>query len=897
MSSVSAGLVKATNLTVTGTQSGAVEVTNLTAGNVSATNLNASNLSLDNTMSATNFFSSQQIAEDRWHLPTPTGPFAVDIIPMGIQNMEFITDIFGIYSAKYWGNVSYKDHMNVTIFAPSNRTGAAKNVSASLTGCFDPTSSIDTSNGGIYPRATLANGNCLYHPDDFAFMCAYNNTHGGINGIDDSSGSYVGWSDSLSAFGSKFKQKCQAYGGNNTIDSSANVRQELKDLWAVVRNTTTYKNLYQHFSIKTGKIWYTPQGVSLANGYKDFTMSRPTDNLLVADTSCVLLNTSWTTAELPTRDQIYQATGDASGCPVVFKLNGVTSNEAQSSDVWHATELASRGYIVIQLGSYPYSYDPSYKLSTNQTFIDALFNGYLGDNTNFDFTNKNSSVFPKMFSMFTTNTNQYDYDKYVQNSVVSTSTVQMNYNNTAQTNPNPFGVTCAFNVDTGNGLLYKDENGRTGTASNSTDICNIYMSMRYAAITSHTDSSGNVSWNNYTTCEKWIYAMKYCLSFAGLDAYCDFKKTGAFIVSAAGTFYPMMQNLLLVDSSGNGKGKTKHLVDASGAPVYLFEITNTVQVETALYGLQKENQGVLFLNSTAPSTETATSYNYSKDSVFIWAHDNVTMLPNGFTVPFLICTQTGPSLFYTSVQLDRSTESIHYALAKTRLTNASVLDRSFVYYNGQKHFTGYDNLYGIPTTNQWETVVPEYALCFSGGWNWPVSQVFDNFMYPNANTSKYNGLATIQEQVLVNDLVKTPLYVIWTIHVQGLDTVARNDGSYQEYGVSIELLMEYGNRAPGRLVNGTMEIDAFPFIDSLYRYVGPHKIETLRDSSAHNHLSLDFGKSVLFENNNNQLEICPRPGYNANLVIDGSGGSITINGVSITASQWDYLVNTVLAGH
>jgi len=62
MSTISAGLVNATNLTVTGTQSGAVQATNFNTQNVNTVNVNASGI-----VNATNLFSSKPIAVDRWH--------------------------------------------------------------------------------------------------------------------------------------------------------------------------------------------------------------------------------------------------------------------------------------------------------------------------------------------------------------------------------------------------------------------------------------------------------------------------------------------------------------------------------------------------------------------------------------------------------------------------------------------------------------------------------------------------------------------------------------------------------------------------------------------------------------------------------------------------------------
>jgi len=887
MSTISAGLVKTTNLTVTGTQAGAVETTNLTAGSVTASSLATNDLSVGNTFSATNFFSTQQIAEDRWHLPTPVGPFAVDIIPMGIQNMNFVTDIIAPWSGKYWGTVpTYQDNMNVTIWAPSNRTGVAKNVSASLVGCYDPVSPIDTSNGGIYPKNTLVSGNCLFHPDDFVLNALYGGS-GYYNGADDSSGSYVGWSEAITAFGNYLKATCKAYGGNNTIDSSAGVRTQLKTLYNVVRNTVTYKNLYRHFSVKTGKIWYNTQGVSLANGYKDFTMSRPTDNLLVGDSSCVLLNTTWTNAQLPTQQQIFQATGDGSGCPVIIKLNGTQCTEIGYTDPWHSAEMASRGYIVIVLGCAPYAYDPQYKIGTNQTMIDALFNGYLGDNTNFDFTNK--LVFPTTFSNWTSNVNKLDYQNftfsYNGTGDLGAGTT-LNFNNVAQTNP--WGVANAFNVNTGNALFYQDENGRTGN----TDTCNIYQSMVYSNQVPRTDASGNVSWNNYKSWEKWLYAMKYVATFIGLTPRCNFANVSTSHFSAGGFFYPIIQNVLTSSTPGN----TKRLVDLSSNPVYLFKIVSSVHVESSLIGRTVENQGIVYTNTTAPSTETATSYNYPQDNQFVWGSDNICSIPNGFTVPAFIHTITGPSLFLLTALFDRGVLPVHYALQKTRLNNSPVLNKSYVYYVGSKHYTAADEAYGpsAGTTDlEWNNLTPQYSWSYSGGWEWPVAEAFDSFLYPTANTSQYAGIPTIHSQVVNGDLSRTPMFVLWNIHTQGLDITTPNSGSYQANGVSLQMFMEYGNRDCGILVGGETGLANYKHIDGMYRYIGPHKIETLRDSSGRNHLSLDFGKSVLFENNNSQLEILARPGYNAQILVDGSGASISLNGVTLTAAKLTALLALV----
>jgi len=83
MSNLSAGLINVENLTVTGTQSGAIKATNL-----AFTSLDLSgNLSVGGNLTAPNLTSNVQIAPNQWSLPTPTGPFAVDIIPTTLYDL------------------------------------------------------------------------------------------------------------------------------------------------------------------------------------------------------------------------------------------------------------------------------------------------------------------------------------------------------------------------------------------------------------------------------------------------------------------------------------------------------------------------------------------------------------------------------------------------------------------------------------------------------------------------------------------------------------------------------------------------------------------------------------------------------------------------------------------
>lgn len=871
-------------------------------------------LSTTGTVTATNFFSNQKIAEDKWHLPTPTGPFAVDIIPMGVMNMGLVSDMFGAYSAQYWGGssgsdgtINYKDNLYATVWAPSNRTGDAKNVSASLCGAIDPTSTVDTANGGIFKRGSLGCGNCVYHPDDFAFFCGFMGDGADYSGADDSSGSYVGWADALRTFMLAFKTKMAAYHGAGTINSDPAVRADLLAKWNVVRNTETYKNLDKHFSVKTGKIWYNTQGVSLANGYKDFSVARPTDNLLANDSSCNILASTWTTAQLPTAQQIFEASGDASGCPVIFKFVGVESAEIHCSDIWHSMEMASRGYVVVCLGCCPYAVDPPQKNATNQTFIDCLFNGYLGDGVHFDFTDK--ATFPNLaFSMFTCGTNRIDY-AYTDLSYDPTDSLigyygtlgvpkgTRNVNN--ETQGSYFGKSSAFSIDTGatsvggSKYQYKDENGRINASI--VDYCSIYYSMFYCGQVPH-----GSTYNNYASWEKWVYAMKYCTKFLGLDARCNFKNANSYHQSGGGFTFPMIQNLLK-----GTRGMSKHLVDGSSNPVYLFEILSATLLQAVTYGHTKENQGALLTNKAAPSTVSGmTSYGYAKDQEVVFTNDRMCAVPDGFTIPVLLLATTGPELFVGPNMVDRIGETNHYALLKTRLNNTVPLSRSMVYYTGMKHFSTDDAFFGAnldasvayPTAYQFNNEMSEYSSCFSGGWSWPVPQAFDSFLFPNANPSNYNGFATIQEQLLKSDMVRTPIIAYWNIHTQGIDSSNKADGRYQADGITVQAMMQFASGSSGKLVIGPTILENYSHLDGLYRYVGPHKIETLLDTSGHNHLSLDFGKAVLFENRNNQIEIAPRPGYSAGLVLDGSGATVSVNGVTITASQWDYLVNTVLVG-
>lgn len=143
------------------------------------------------------------------------------------------------------------------------------------------------------------------------------------------------------------------------------------------------------------------------------------------------------------------------------------------------------------------------------------------------------------------------------------------------------------------------------------------------------------------------------------------------------------------------------------------------------------------------------------------------------------------------------------------------------------------------------------------------------------------------------------MQVLWNLHGQAQNLTKDVNGRAlgQINGATLNAIMDLDNYGPGCFVLGPNVLEPYTHIDGLYRMIGPHKIETLRDTvNNRNHLSIDFGKAALFENNNNALEVISRPGFNATLIIDGTSTSsnITLNGgttpsISVTS-------NVVLTG-
>ena len=116
MSTISAGLVKVANLTVTGTQSGAVTATNLTVENLTASSIAATNIGLTNSLSLTgdltvggNIQSTiNGTNNDPFCMSYPQGPYA-------IQRLEFAKMNSQIKTACPWSETL----LDGTIFDPT----------------------------------------------------------------------------------------------------------------------------------------------------------------------------------------------------------------------------------------------------------------------------------------------------------------------------------------------------------------------------------------------------------------------------------------------------------------------------------------------------------------------------------------------------------------------------------------------------------------------------------------------------------------------------------------------------------------------------------------------------------------------------------------------------------
>jgi hypothetical protein len=101
-------------------------------------------------------------------------------------------------------------------------------------------------------------------------------------------------------------------------------------------------------------------------------------------------------------------------------------------------------------------------------------------------------------------------------------------------------------------------------------------------------------------------------------------------------------------------------------------------------------------------------------------------------------------------------------------------------------------------------------------------------------------LPTLQTQQLLSDINRVPMTVMWDLHNQ----IYAEEPLAETQGVSIQQVIEYGNRGSGTIVMGPNYLESSLHLDGFFRYIGPHKFETLLDSSNVNHLSIDFGKNI-----------------------------------------------------
>jgi len=400
---------------------------------------------------------------------------------------------------------------------------------------------------------------------------------------------------------------------------------------------------------------------------------------------------------------------------------------------------------------------------------------------------------------------------------------------------------------------------------------------------------------------------------AGLDTYCDWSNTGLSLKSAGGPQYPVAQ--FINDNNGFTRflGVPGSVPDTSGNGKFIFKLKCFIGNSPLTYGCTKENVGVVYMNYQPPVSDSssAISYLYDQQYSIAFNNDNFCMLPDGITVPTLFLTSNGPVQYHENTNpLDAQSIAWQYIFQKTRAykgtlslgsTQESALSKSLVYYIGKGHndWIGVDVSVNssFPVASCETTPYMNYPLVFPGGWDWPVASAFQGLLYPDANAAinGSNGIPTLMTQYLRSDLYRMQVYAMWLISNQCIDRVALNDGVYEVQGVHLGHIIDFANSGgSGKVDYIPLQLASYMNMEGLYHFVGPHKIETLRDTSANrNHLSIDFGKAVLFENNNNQLEITPRPGYNAQILIDGSGASISLNGVTLTTAKLSALLALV----
>jgi hypothetical protein len=796
MSNLSAGKIQVDNLTVAG----------LGAGAIQATNLKFNNLDVSGSLTAPNLKSSTKIAKDGFHVPNPTGPFAVDIVPMKIKDMKYNFDIFGSLSRKYWGTVdNCLDDISLTMYIPSNRTGTDKDVSAQMMNCTD-------SSGN-----SLVDGNTLLCEDDAIWYLVRTITFWYIPELEPA------FKTAADAFNTYYTTQIA------NINTSPSVRTQLQTLWNNIKATETAINYKKYYSVYTGKIWYNNL-TDASGGYKKFvTVDPPVDNGILTGSGTKFYTTTYTANQLPSASQINSVVG-RDNCPILFFFNG-TASPGTWADIGSVINMASNGFVVIVMNTMLNDSDIN-KNTYNQSFIDHLKNGFLGDNTQYSFES----------APFLNNTTG------IQNNKKWSSNT--NLNNPASIDP-IMSISGQQRVGLPGVLTYTDLNGRT---MSSTDVCSIYGAV--AQQISRTDSSGNISYNNIINHEKLFYTIKQVIRSidnSGLYNRIDFDNVGGIFSSIGGYHYNIMQRF--TSNSGN----SVRLRDASGASVPLMRIKAMFNLQGLIFGPQRENQGIEYRQKEygtyhLQALNSSTNVNYT---------EAFAVLPTGFTVPSFHLMQPGAPEGFSGSYVPSYAEPLQWLLQATRNNNRHISEQSIVMYQPiMGHAASINNSffsdkYGISTAL---TIPNHVSMKNKDGWDWPDKYAIDEYIYTNGD------IQTVGSQLLVPDLYLMQVKFLWFRQFLCADILNQS---------SLETIMNYAQKGGSQAYLGPDELENSNYMDSFFRFIGPHKIETIRDDTANaNHLSIDFGKNRVYEDSSNNLRLShiSTSLYNKpiNVTIDGS---------------------------
>jgi hypothetical protein len=830
------GATALNNLSVSGT---------VTATNVSATNFNTSNINVTGTLNAPNLVSSIKAGVDEFHYPTPTGPFAVDIIPMRAHGIKNTLELFGSFSNQWYsvdeslggnpdGSITINTDIDIVIYAPSNRTN--KSVSASLTG----TDNIDSSNSNF----TLAVGANIYHPDDFIFNQSFISNFSFAT-TQESQEYYSLLTDLSNLFNTITPQGPIAFDSSNA--------SLLKNAYDAIKATNIYQKISNSFSIQSGKIYHNTQSDISGNifGYKKFNQTPFTGDGILDSSgdNATYYNTSYNaSSNLPNSSELLAELGSTQ-CPIVIIQSG-DGGQSLAGNPGLAQELASHGYIVVQLASFLSA--SQYKWDTNQTVYDCLVNGYLGNTGDYNPFCDISGNF-RLFNVADNGSWWYNGNMNDPNSTLGP------YNLDALgTFVGPFG-SGASGI---NKLILPDASGNTTDASGNpilyyTDVngnSNYFTdNVRVTtALQNHRSISHNGSNYNPIAYEKNMYVVKQLMIKAGFTTErVNYDNIGSEGHSSGGWIHSFLNQMAVTSSDGlgNDTGYTSYLKDSSNLPIHMFTTKCIINKEMDWLAAQRENLGVIFKN-----INYGLNYSDAEDNVFNGGQINFSSdtaignMPTGFNVPALCFFTSSPTIFFATtpyfgnVGLLSESESIQYILAKTRVYNQNVLQDSVMVSYPAKEHVNLNYAFGIPSNQQdgngyGDTI----AFMWSDGWFWPEQATIDQYLYTNKHETQ-------TESRLKHYLTWYQLSYLW------YDRYLKTGSD-----VTLNEIVRYGNMDSFSCMgSGATEAPSCEYIDPIYRYIGTHKIGNSTDSSGGEHLNIDFGKNQINENAAGCLEIDSR---------------------------------------